>query len=195
MVLLGIYLWLAALCAMKATTSPLLSNTMWLFRNSISPAAGIVTLVYWFILFPTIGHTSFVDVHCHLVNTMIVVLDIAISRLPYYLYHFHHSIAYLLIYLTFSLIYWGVGATDPWGHHYIYEPLDYQDNPLGAVVLILALMFIVFPILQLGLWRWWWYCERRWGGGCDHSSTSEGVASDTSASTLYDPLLNGDDKA
>jgi len=172
MVLLGLYLWFAAIIPILPSPPLYLSHLTWILRNSISPAAGIVTLVYWFILFPTLGTTSVLDVHCHLVNSLIVIVDVGLSRLPYYFSHFFHSIAYLLIYLIFSLIYWGIGATDPWGDHYIYPPLDYGDHPLTASLLIIILVVIIFPLLQLGLWRWWWYCERRWGGSSGGSSPS-----------------------
>lgn len=193
MVVLGLYLWWAALCALNVVASTASHHLLWLLRNSITPAAGIVTLVYWTILYPTIGHTSLVDVHCHAVNTLLLLVDMTISRLPYYLQHFHHSLGYLVTYLLFSVIYYAIGATDPWGHHYIYGPLDYGGNPIGALVLILVLIAVVFPLLQLGFWRWWWLWERKWGGDDDNQlvlDKEDGLGEDGVAPcSLQEPLI------
>lgn len=50
-------------------------------------AALCVSSLFWTILFPQIKKTSIVDVHCHGINTVAVLLDLAISPLPYFLKH------------------------------------------------------------------------------------------------------------
>jgi hypothetical protein len=47
----------------------------------------LVSGLFWTILFPMIGHTNFVDVHCHAINTLITLTDLALSALPFYLLH------------------------------------------------------------------------------------------------------------
>lgn len=50
-------------------------------------AALCVSSLFWTILFPQIKKTSIVDVHCHGINTVAILLDLAISPLPYFLKH------------------------------------------------------------------------------------------------------------
>eukprot|EP00952_Eustigmatos_sp_NYUAD-ZCMA_P005014 21945-Eustigmatos_ZCMA.PRE.1 len=67
--------------------------------------------------------TSLVDFHCHAVNTMIVLVDLAVTEPRYHYKHFYIPLAYQLMYLLFSLIYWAAGGRDPEGNPYIYPPL------------------------------------------------------------------------
>jgi len=85
------------------------------------------------------------------------------SRVPFYLQHIYHPAIYLSLYVAFNIIYVKCGGTDPWGDHYIYEPLDYLANPLQATMMCILLAVVVLPILEMILWRWWWWCERKWG--------------------------------
>lgn len=48
-------------------------------------AAPTVSLLFWVVLFPAIGRTSLVDVHCHAVNSLIVLADLTLTHVPYYL--------------------------------------------------------------------------------------------------------------
>ena len=48
-------------------------------------AALTVSLLFWAVLFPAIGRTSLVDVHCHAVNSLIVLVDLTLTHVPYYL--------------------------------------------------------------------------------------------------------------
>jgi hypothetical protein len=114
-------------------------------------AALTVSLLFWAVLFPAIGRTSLVDVHCHAVNSMIVLIDLTLTHVPYFLKHGWMPFAYLLAYLLFSLVYWAVGGTDPEGDHYIYPPLNY-DKPSEAVGLILLVVGVVLPVIHLSLY-------------------------------------------
>jgi len=178
-IVVGVYLWLAAISSVLPYHSHLLYNCTWIVRTTIAPSAMIVTLVYWSLLFPIWGTTSVIDVHVHLVNSLIILIDFVLSRLPFYLCHFYQPDLYMITYMIFTIIYWAVGATTASGDHFIYSPLNYQDHPGAAAAMILILVFVVFPILMVGLWRWWWFCERRFGGstggGTSTRSTSESI--------------------
>ncbi len=114
-------------------------------------AALTVSLLFWAVLFPAIGRTSLVDVHCHAVNSLIVLADLTLTHVPYYLKHGWMPFAYLLSYLLFSLLYWAAGGTDPEGDHYIYPPLNY-DKPSKAVALILLVVGLVLPAIHISLY-------------------------------------------
>lgn len=125
------------------------------FLLSLAPyraavAALTVSLLFWAVLFPAIGRTSLVDVHCHAVNSLIVLVDLTVTHVPYYLKHGWMPFAYLLTYLLFSIIYWLDGGTDPAGDHYIYPPLDY-DKPSEAAGLVLLVVGVVLPAIHVSL--------------------------------------------
>jgi hypothetical protein len=55
-----------------------------------------------------------------------MLLEIAISAIPYRLAHWVYTFIYGCCYAAFTLIYWGAGGTRPDGERYIYKPLDYS---------------------------------------------------------------------
>lgn len=55
-----------------------------------------------------------------------MLLEIAISAIPYRFAHVVYTFIYGCCYAAFTLIYWGAGGTRPDGERYIYKPLDYS---------------------------------------------------------------------
>lgn len=115
MILLGTYLWTAFIASTHRDHSRRLLQIVWVLRNctgehipryiyygvsfktshiqpsfshppkSPAVAAPTVSLLFWAVLFPAIGRTSLVDVHCHAVNSLIVLVDLTLTHVPYYL--------------------------------------------------------------------------------------------------------------
>jgi hypothetical protein len=147
MVLLGTYLWTAWAASLRTDHSRRLLQVVWVLRNCTAVAALVVSILFWCVLFPAIGRTSLTDVHCHAVNSIIVIVDLTVTHVPYYFKHGWMPFAYLVTYLLFSIVYWLAGGTDPEGDHYIYPPLNYE-HPSDAAALVLAVVFIVLPMIH-----------------------------------------------
>lgn len=111
----------------------------------------MVTLLYWILLFPIFGYTTVVDVHLHLVNALIILADLWLSRLPYWLQHFPYPLAYLCLYTVFAGIYWAAGGKNPDGEDFIYPWLDF-DRPHVTVPIIFLVVFVIFPLVHASLW-------------------------------------------
>ena len=120
-------------------------------KRETAVAALCVSILFWTMLFPAIGQTSMVDVHCHAVNSALVLVDLTVTHVPYYLKHGWMPFAYLLAYLVFSIVYWMSGGTDPEGDDYIYPPLNY-DHPADAAGLVLVVIFVVLPAIHFLLY-------------------------------------------
>lgn len=153
MVFLGTYLWTAFAASLYTDHSPRLLQTVWVLRNCTAVAALVVSLLFWCVLFPAIKKTSWTDVHCHAVNSFLVLLDLTLTHVPYYFKHGWMPFLYLVLYLLFSVVYWAEGGTDPEGDPYIYEPLDY-DHPGAATGLVLAVVFLVVPFVHVSLYAY-----------------------------------------
>ncbi len=100
---------------------------------------------------------------------MIVVLDLTVTHVPYYLKHGWMGMTYLVTYLLFSIVYWVSGGTDTEGDHFIYPPLDY-GHPATAAGLVLIVVFVVVPVVHtlLYLYNRWLFQKGFWreeGGG------------------------------
>lgn len=123
----------------------------WIIRDTVAPAAVMVTLLYWLLLFPIFRYTTFVDVHLHLLNALIILADLWLSRLPYWLLHFPAPMAYLCTYIVFAGIYYAAGGKAPKGEDAIYPWLDFGRLELTIPIIVLVL-FVIFPLVHGGLW-------------------------------------------
>jgi len=113
----------------------------WIIRDTVAPAAVMLTLLYWLLLFPIFRYTTFVDVHLHLINTLIILVDLWLSRLPIWLLHFPAPMAYLCTYILFAGIYYAAGGKAPKEKDYIYPWLDF--GRLGVTIPIIFLVLFV----------------------------------------------------
>ena len=100
---------------------------------------------------------SFLDVHTlqvHGVNIAIVLLDLVLSRIPYQLFHFPYTIAFTLLYILFSLIYWGAHGVNHEGMPYIYSTLNYggSSSAYGFALVITLAPMVTFLMLFLAAW-------------------------------------------
>lgn len=97
---------------------------------------------------------STLDVHTiqvHGINIVIVFLDMILSRIPYQFFHFVHSAIFTMLYVIFSLVYWGAGGENHEGDPFIYSTLDYGERPVSGVFAVLAILspMLTFIILFL----------------------------------------------
>lgn len=117
----------------------------WFLFVVASSAAILVSIVYFSAIFPRrkLTYLSEEDVHLHLMNSVLVILELAVSAIPVRILHFVYVMAYGAIYVAFSIIYW------TFDHSRVLYPgiLDW-NRPLTSVAVILALSVVGFPILQ-----------------------------------------------
>jgi hypothetical protein len=121
---------------------------VWFLREVLIIGALSVTVLYWGLIFPILGNTDVVDVHLHAVNSLLVLLDVLLCPLPVFVKHCWAPLLYLVVYLFFSVLYWGLGGTNAQGEDYIYPPLDY-DKPLKASLSVLVTFLLLFPALVM----------------------------------------------
>ena len=121
----------------------------WLICNIAFCAAVIVTIAYW--LFQA-KNVAFLDVVTHAFNTVFVLTELFLGRVPIRLLHFLYTLVYLTLYVIFSVIYWQSGGYNAKGKPYIYEILDYENKNAGVITaLVLALVVVAPPLTQLAM--------------------------------------------
>ncbi|XP_005096245.1 uncharacterized protein LOC101853781 [Aplysia californica] len=117
---------------------------LWVIFNAVSVSAIMVTIVFWCILFPGSGlHFDMENVQLHLVNSVLVLLEHAVTALPVRILHVIYPIIYGLIYMAFSLFYWVDDHS-----HVMYPILDW-GKPGPTVGYVLLVGFVIMPIIQL----------------------------------------------
>ena len=144
---------------------------IWLLYISGSTLAVLVTIGYWGLLADFdcyVANSSdpnstvicppgpdVATVHLHGVNALLVLIDIAVSRVPFQFLHFFYPSLFAAVYVIFSGIYFAAGGTDPSGDPFIYPLLDYGRNLGSAIGLAIALALspmALYVILFLLAW-------------------------------------------
>lgn len=134
-------------------TIPWYMKLNWLIFAVISNIAFIVTAVYFGFLYPYLEMPglTFIDFSYHGLNSIIILVEMSITRIPVNLLHFIYPLLYGIAYILFSVIFW---AAD---HNNVIYPKVLDWNHPGITVLVTSVLgFVVVPVLQFvlfGLYR------------------------------------------
>lgn len=98
-----------------------------------------------------------IDIHTiqlHGINVVLVLIDLAVSRMPYQFLHILYPSLFTLLYVIFSLIYWGAGGTNHRGDTFIYSALDYgsRSTAFGLAIILIIAPAALYVILFLLAW-------------------------------------------
>lgn len=126
----------------------------WLIYNVAFCAAIIVTIAYW--LFQA-KNVEFIDVVTHAFNTVFVLIELFLGRVPIRLLHALYTIVYFTLYVIFSVIYWKADGTNARGKTYIYKILDYENKNAGVITALVLLLVVIAPpltqLLMFGIYK------------------------------------------
>ncbi|CAB3241030.1 unnamed protein product [Arctia plantaginis] len=132
---------------------PWYTKTYWIFINIATPIAFFITIFYWIFLadIGTDGASSInlvLDLFIHLVNSLLMLALVLVSRHPVRILHFYWPVGVAIIYMIFTIIFHFAGGLSPFGTSYIYPMLNW-DEPGITVVVVLgsALGLIIMQIL------------------------------------------------
>jgi hypothetical protein len=92
------------------------------------------------------------NVHVHLLNGLILLLDQAIHAIPMRLLHVYQPVGYGALYAAFTGVYFAANGTDPTGQVAIYAFLDYGSNTNIAIGADFGVVFVVLPTVWVLLW-------------------------------------------
>ncbi|GFR95891.1 protein rolling stone-like [Elysia marginata] len=127
---------------------------VWILFNTASVFALVVTLVFWTLLAQEM-HASDLwsedNLQIHLMNSVLVLLELSLTAIPVRLLHGVYPLIYGLTYVIFAVVYWSVDH-----RNVVYDFLDFGKSPGAVVASILVIGFILVPLLQLilyGLYR------------------------------------------
>ena len=106
------------------------------------------SILYWALLYSG-GPVDGVNVHTHLLNAIIALVDVIFSGVPVRILHFIYPIMFAAVYGVFTGIYFAADGTNAMGDPYIYPVLDYGDSPGSAAGWVLAVVLVMMPIINL----------------------------------------------
>lgn len=132
--------------------APWYMKIVWLNGSVVYVFSLVVTVVYFGALYPAIGHTNYVDVNMHGVNSFLMLLDAFMVARPVRLLHAIYPVLYGACYLVFSAIYWSVDKQK----NVLYPNVLDWNHPGITAGVTSVLTFVVIPLLQLlhyGIYR------------------------------------------
>lgn len=85
----------------------------------------------------------------HTLNSVFMLVEVVISNIPVRLLHHFYSHIFESLYFLFTVIYWATGGEDLHGNNYIYQLLDYTNDPAIAVGAVFLVLIVLQPVAQL----------------------------------------------
>lgn len=121
---------------------------LWLLHTISSTGGLFVTVGYWTVLMGN-DKIDANNITKHLLNSVFMVIDTWLSRIPVRLIHCSYALLYFIVYILFSVIYWLLGGTNVEEKQYIYKPLDYSHFEPRIGGLLVLFLLVVLPLLHL----------------------------------------------
>ena len=150
-------------CGQSNDATSWYQKVQWVFFYLGAEMAVIVLILYWALIYNG-GAVDGVNANTHLVNGIIALIDILFSGVPVRIFHFIYGIAFGATYVVFTGIYFAADGTNEHGDPYIYDVIDYGNNPGSATGWVLAVVLVLLPLVHLvlfGLYTvrfWLTYC-------------------------------------
>jgi hypothetical protein len=126
----------------------------WILFVLSSNGALTITLGYWLLLFKPKKFDEFIyyNLSAHLFNSLVVLMDIWITRLPVRIYHFFYVMFVGSVYSLFTGLYYVGGGRNEYNDTYIYQIIDYKTDPGLSVGLLLGVVLVGVPLINLFLY-------------------------------------------
>ena len=121
---------------------------LWLLHIISSTGGLFVTVGYWTVLKGN-EKVDANNITKHLLNSVFMVIDMWLSRIPVRLIHCFYVFLYFIVYILFSVIYWLLGGTNVEEKQYIYKPLNYNHLEPRIAGLLVLFLLVVLPLLHL----------------------------------------------
>ena len=125
-------------------------NVYWVLYSVTIPLTLFAVIGYWGLVYdPVTEPITYANLNKHLINGILVVVDLFVTAIPIRVLHVIYPITYAGIWIIFSGIYYVAGGTDIYGNRYIYKVLNYEMNPASAAGLAILVLLVAIPVLYL----------------------------------------------
>merc|ERR1719189_3131224 len=121
-----------------------------LVLGAIVPAvSSIICAMYWAVVHDPDEPLRAISVALHGGNLLVALADFLISRRPFRLAHVYLPVAFGFTYGSFTLVYFLLGGTNKDGvSRYIYQALDWGEEPEQAFLFLVAVGFVATPLFH-----------------------------------------------
>lgn len=137
-----------------------------------------VTITYWFGIYdPKVHYLDILNLMQHVFNSILMIVDFCVTCVPFRLRNFWWCSTIVILYITFSLIYYLAGGLDKNGYHHIYKILDWKKPVqtsllcIGEIIFVTA-MFSLMCFLEKVKHRLYLKMDKKLGRPCAESQLS-----------------------
>jgi len=124
-----------------------LHKLTWVVFNVAFSAALITDLLFWFLLTASYSQAGLLDpfnIQSHVINFVILLIDLLVSRIPIRLLHFIYPVTYSIVYILFTLIlHWSKVTSS------VYSLLNWAASPGLAAGYGLATALVGMPLAHV----------------------------------------------
>ncbi|XP_026462550.1 protein rolling stone-like [Ctenocephalides felis] len=121
----------------------LFAKTYWVLHTLTVNSAIVITAVYWVMVFNPEEGFNVVTVMVHIVNSVVMIIDLFLVAHPVRLLHMHWSLMFAILYLTFSWIYYCAGGLSRKMEPFIYTALDWRKPGISIGFCLFGLVCYV----------------------------------------------------
>ena len=119
---------------------------LWVIFNIASNTAILITLLYWTLIFG--GKTSGLDITTHLINSVLIVVDVMLSTIPVRILHVVYPWMLGFSYALLTVIFWAAKGSNARNQPYIYSYIDYNKTPAMSSGIIVGFLLVGQPLIQ-----------------------------------------------
>jgi len=142
----------------KGEATPWFVKVTWVLSSMLMVAVTLVFVMYWLLVYtPGPGKPAAISVVMHGGNFAIALVDLLLTRQPFYFEHIYIPFVFALVYVFFTALYYLAGGTFEDGKsRYIYSSIDWNDaggtgSLLGVIVIVaVPLIYTVFFFVVAG---------------------------------------------
>ena len=114
----------------------------WLFFTIGSEVAIVIMVLYWSVLYQPGQTVDSFNLHVHLINGLVALLDLWVSGIPVNFLHMIYLMIFLSVYVVVNGIYYSMTGDAA------YHVLDYNSRLIISIGVIFLTLFVVVPILH-----------------------------------------------
>ena len=142
--------------------NPWYIQVTWLLYNIALTGSALLTILYWPLVYD--GNITDTKLCNNALNTVILILDIMISRIPVRVLHAVYGATFCFVYVIFNVLYCLYGRDQ--SERPIYSVLDWRSKPMLPSAGVCVVLIVVVPMMQFGwylLFQLRLYLWRRYG--------------------------------
>ncbi|XP_063701311.1 protein rolling stone isoform X2 [Culicoides brevitarsis] len=125
------------------TRKNIIHKTYWFFYTIATIYSLIITVMYWTVIYdPEIHKINAVNMMSHVVNSVLMLIDLIVVGHPIKIQHAYQTIGLGIIYMIFTITYYILDGTNRLDEPFVYKPMDWSRPGKALAISVGGLIFV-----------------------------------------------------